>query len=379
VRGDLSETTHTALLTALADARARGRLVVDGPDGAGKVSFWDGLIIDAHSPAPRARPLERLVTAGRLKEETAAGIRARSNDGRDEAAVLAALRHTEGIETDVLRRLRTEPVLDAVTELLSWRFGRYAFIDAADVDPDPDAPNLAVEAVLAEAGRRRGRLDQHATLLPSLDVVPVPGPGVPDTLDLGVLATALLAAIDGRRSLGMLAEQLGFGGLEIVRVVAGLQALGLVQVATPEDEIGAVWDDVLANDHGPVASMPPDAGNEAETPQPSADGTAAPPGSSVEDAPAPPEPTDPTAGDPEPSEDVTTAASPGRRGGGTDVAEFLRELSSLSLSDDEAGTPNRRRRAPGGDSSGSGNGDDGHGERRKSEPARRRRGLFGRG
>jgi hypothetical protein len=379
MRGELSETSPAALLTALADARARGRLVIDAPngdgpdgDGAGRqatVTFRDGEVVDARAPGPRARLLDRLEVAGRIDEVTATQLRERSHGGRDDAAVLAQVQQTDIVDPGLLRRLRAEQLLDAVTELLAWRAGSYVLMPADDTDvgPDPTGPQLPVEAVLARAGRRRDRLDRLAALLPSLDVVPTPEPDAPLTLDPGPDLRAVLAAVDGHRDLRTLADLLGLGGPEVVRLIAGLHGLGLVGLPEPADPTAAAWADVRSLEDLPRSPRPasPAASASTSDPAPAAD-TAPPP------EPAPATPDSPSA--PE--------------GGDTDVAAFLRELSSLALGDDVPTPASRRRSPPHGDGpAGASTGSGDPGSRRptgppashESDPARRRRGLFGRG
>jgi hypothetical protein len=330
VRGDLADTSYAALLAALGQARARGRLLLDGPDGQGAIVFWDGQVVDATSPAPRARLVERLVRAGRLPQEPGT------------------------VDDELLRRLRAEPVFDAVAELLSWRSGRYVVApdpeDAAG--PEPDCPRLSVAVLLEQTERRRARLDQLAWLLPSLEVIPVPATQVPLHLDPGTDAAALLDAIDGQRDAAALAHHLGFGGLEVLRLLAGLHALGQVDITMPTAVAGATvpatadTDDtfLFAAASQPTPDVPQDVGHEN-----------------------------------------------GQDDDGTDVAAFLRELSSLALGEEQTAPSARPRRKPSDDAPPAGGGAGaGHGtpttgrpgaaeSRREPESSRRRRGLFGRG
>jgi hypothetical protein len=321
--------------------------------------------VDARAPGPRARLLDRLAVAGRIDEPTVTHLRERTDGGRDEAAVLAQARDA-GVDHRLLQRLRTEQVLDAVADLLGWRAGSYVLVPAGDTDedPDPSAPRLQVDAVLDRAGRRRDRLDRLAALVPSLDVVPAPEPDAPLTLDPGPDLRALLAAVDGRRDLRSLADLLGLGGPEVVRLIAGLHGLGLVSLPEPVDPAAAAWADVRSLEDLPAPAVP-----------------TSPAVADTEPPPPPTPPASPTADPPTPASPLTS------EGGDTDVAAFLRELSSLALGDDVPTPVSRRRPPPGGRTPGPSTGSAGHGQhgpaappaRQESDPARRRRGLFGRG
>ncbi|MFU8839733.1 MAG: DUF4388 domain-containing protein [Nitriliruptoraceae bacterium] len=341
MRGDLAETTPAALLAALGRGRARGRLQLDGPEGRGEIVFWDGQVVDASSPAPRAQLVERLARTGRLPKQ----------HGTVDAAVAD--------------RLRAEPVVDAVAELLSWRSGRYVLAPAPEdaSEPDLDGPRLPVTVILEQAQRRRARLDQLAWLLPSLEVVPRPASEPPLHLDLGTDAAALLEAADGLHDATALAHHLGLGGLEVLRLLAALHALGQVDITVP----GAAPE--------ALAPTTADIGDTVA-------------GTSV---------SRPT---PEDGRDAGDDAGHGRVNGqndATDVAAFLRELSSLALGEDRAAPSTSPRRQPPDDAAPAdgGAGTD-HGtpasgrqragrshrepepSRREPGPSRRRRGLFGR-
>jgi hypothetical protein len=359
VRGDLAETSHAALLTALGRARARGQLLIEGTAARGAIVLWDGQVVDARSPAPRARLADRLVRTGRLERGVAAADAELRDGTQDEAATLDALVRRGAVDADVLRQLRSEQVLDAVAELLAWRSGRYDLVpDPEDAPaPAPDRPRLPVELVLAQAGRRRARLDQLAELLPSLDVVPVTASDTPLTLDLGADPTALLTAIDGRRDLAALAAHLGLGGFEVLRLAAGLHALGLIDIAAAATSADAAAASTARRDD-----------------QDDRDDTVL------------------FAAVPEP---VAAVAPDAGRGNGqgeddTDVAAFLRELSSLALGDEQP-TRARPRQQADVDASAAGGGPGPRRDppassrpgtapaRRDPEAARRKRGLFGRG
>lgn len=412
MRGELSETSPAALLTALADGRARGRLVVDGTRGRATVAVWDGQVVDATSPAPRARLLRRLLATGHLDPATAADIGRETRDGRDEGAVLDALRRRGAVEADVLRWLRTEQVVDAVSDLLAWKRGRFALVPSSEeeVGPTPDSPRLAAATVLERAGRQRVRLDRLRELVPSLDAVPALEPDVAMTLGLGADPLALLRAIDGLRDLRMLADHLGIGGSDVLGLTAGLCALGLVRLdrnedrAEPigEDRADATWDDVLSAVS--VATVV-DAALAPQAPLPQPDPPepppAAPPTPEAEPAPVSLDTSEPgslisgaealSRAAAEALADIAPEPEPRRAADDdADVASFLRELSSLALGDDPAPAEQRpRARRQGGTSATAPS----TGDRRQQPPARsseasnrrepeaprKRRGLFGRG
>lgn len=307
MRGDLSETPAADLCRRLAGASATGTLDVEGPDGRGTLVFRDGHVVGARSPAPAARIGDRLVGAGVLAEETLAEVlRTQARDGAHRR--LGALLVERGlVDRDVVTDVVRDQVTDAVFEVVGWTYGAFRF-GPDDVDgEDAEVPlALRVEPLLAEVARRREAWQVVARLVPDRDAIPsstAEAPSEPATLTPD--ERAVLAAVDGRRTVHELAVDLGYGEFELARVVHALAVRGAVEVRGPEDEIGRALDDALAA----LAASP------------------------VEPEPSPVEPSPvEVASAPLASEPTAEADAPvtPTSGGTRDVSELLRELSRLS-------------------------------------------------
>ena len=435
MRGHLSETTAADACRRLADRGATGSLAVDGPDGVGTVAFVDGRVVAATSPAPRSRLGDRLVGSGYLTDEAltqALALQRESVAGTR----LGALLVDRGLASrDAVRLFVQEQVLDALFDVLRWRFGSYEFIEGEAADVQEIPLSVPVDEALVEVARRQQEWDELSQVIPSLDAVPSFRPGAGSAAaPLEPDEFAVLASVDGERSVRVLADDLGYGEFEAARIVYGLCLLGIVEVRAPQDEVGAALDDALAfvadGSTDPAADVPdpeadhptPDTaashaeaeidlqelddlfaavqmddpadvpgypGSDQQTDERRArvgsDGVAGSPDDTPADdaAPAPAAGNDERTEEPPPPRPsapaVGTAGAQHPTGGkDTDVSEFLRELSRLALSHDDA--PARRPAPPQGGSGQQGQQAPEPARRTDSDDrGRRKRGLFGRG
>ncbi len=247
MRGDLSETPAADACRDLAGDGSTGVLWIDGPDGPGSVTFVEGRVVGATSPTPRARLGDRLVGAGFLEDEalSEALVTQRASSGRSRLGALLVERTQ--VPRDAIRLFVQEQTLDAMFEVLSWRFGSFSF-EAGEAAAVPEIPvAMTVDQALVEVARRQQQWRELSQVIPDLEAVPTfssdPASAVaslePDEF-------AVLASVDGDRSVRALAADLGYGEFELARIVYGLVLLGVVEIELPEDEIGAALDDAMA-------------------------------------------------------------------------------------------------------------------------------------
>ena len=300
MRGDLVEKTAADVCRELAAREASGILAIDGPGGPGRVVFADGRIIAAVSPTPRARLGDRLVGAGELDPDDLANALAAQQE-KGESLPLGSLLVERGlVRRDAVRVFVQEQVLDALFEIIRWRYGAFTF------SPDDDARghgvplSLSVDDALVEVARRQHEWNELSQVIPDLDSVPSFRVGAASaSAALEPDEFAVLASVDGVRSVRSLAADLGYGEFEAARIVYGLSLLGIVDVRPPQDEIGAALDDALGlGDFEPFDredAPPAESSSQPEEEAPSAEHMAA-------DAEPTPSPADPDpASDPPPA------------------------------------------------------------------------------
>jgi hypothetical protein len=355
MRGDLSETPAADACRDLAGDGATGVLWIDGPDGPGSVTFVEGRVVGATSPTPRARLGDRLVGAGFLEDEalSAALDTQRASSGKSRLGALLVERTQ--VPRDAIRLFVQEQTLDAMFEVLRWRFGSFSF-EAGTAAAVPEVPvAMTVDQALVEVARRQQQWRELSQVIPDLEAVPTfssnPASAVaslePDEF-------AVLASVDGDRSIRTLAADLGYGEFELARIVYGLVLLGVVEIELPEDEIGAALDDAMSyaghdDPHAPMApprlTAVPDPKPETVEPEPevAASRPEPEPEPEPETAPEPAEPVapefetaEPEAAEPEPEGPAVWESSPEQAGSVMEselpersYSDVLRELRGL--------------------------------------------------
>jgi hypothetical protein len=358
MRGDLSETSAADVCRDLAARAVTGALTVEGPTGSGTVAFADGRITGATSPRRRARIGDRLVGAGHLDDEVLAETLAKQADGGGTGRLGALLVERGHVPEDVVRSYVQDQVLDDLFEILRWQEGPFEYTDGTP-DEDVGVPlSVAVDDALVEVARRRVEWDQLSQVIPDLDAIPTfrEGSGSAST-GLEPDEFAVLASVDGSRSVRELADALGYGEFEAARIVYSLTLLGVldIQPAPPKPHVVA---DEEAADAAAEGAADAEAAPEAGSPVTEDDSTAAGPAPDTESAEEP---------------------APAKRSG--DVAEFMRELSRLAGDDKtQATSPTTPETTKaGGEERTKDTGAAPSGDQPKKGGKKKRRGLFGRG
>lgn len=416
MRGDLSDTTVPAICRSLASEGATGQLVLGDPDGPGTIAFRSGVITDASSPLPRARLRERLTGGGHLDELTVARVvhelRAGSPEGSaatspDDAGLARGLLDRELADPELLDRMLSAPVVDALVHLFGRRAGEYRFEVAAAEEhgANTGVVRLDVERALVEVMRRSDEVADLPAVARSLDTVPLlllDLPATPADFDADTLT--VLTGIDDHSNLGEIAHRIGYGMFDVGHVIAGLYERSVVGLTRPQ--AGSATQRAQTADPVQVASARATGASQvgpSTTPADHGDSHRAPAerGRTPAGTPAS-QPAGPHDG-----AGATNGAMTRRAvaTGDTDVSEFLRELSSLANRDDTrarrttspAPAAEAGRREPHDDSGAEGGEEqqvragtdhdadtpDDHRQQGSAPPSddgrRRRRGFFGRG
>ena len=132
-------------------------------------------------------------------------------------------------------------VQEAVLLTLGWRHGEFSFVVLDRAPVAATAPALGVDALLMEAARRADEWAQVADVIATPDVVLALADGEEggDMLELGPAAWALLAEIDGERTVRRIAAASGTEPVAVARNARTLVRAGLVVVLGPPRDEGA--------------------------------------------------------------------------------------------------------------------------------------------
>jgi len=256
IEGPLRELGIHDVFQLLDLSRKTGTLRVTSAlrDNEGTVLFDRGRVISATIGNTVAPLATMLVRAGRITEADLAAARDRQagGDSRRLGEILLATGAIGARELERQGRLQIETV---VFELMSWREGFFSFeegdIRGAVIEV---TVHVSTESLLMEGARRIDEWSRMADKLPTLDVIPILATVRDDhaaLLDLLPSEWEVLAAIDGVTDLRGVAGILGRSEFDVAKVVYGLLATGIVELAA-----------VAANGrhgHDPAALTNPDA------------------------------------------------------------------------------------------------------------------------
>ena len=246
LEGTLDAFSLPDIFQLLSFTKKTGTLHLRRDGAAGAVHLRDGAITGARADVARHELSRRLLGTGLVDDEAlASAAEALAADGSLSLAQLLVDR--AGLDVDRARAVAAEQGADAVFSLRRWSEGEFAFV-MDEADPDDLGAVIAVADVVAESERRVAAwagLVEH-----------VPAPDAVVTLDAAPSAEpaasrdewALLALVDGRRTVADLVALSGQGEYAVVSALAGLAGRGLLCV-------GAATQDRLLRRHRLLAAL----------------------------------------------------------------------------------------------------------------------------
>ena len=238
----------------------------------GCVYFRDGAVTSATSDDCRQALARRLVGSSAVSEEALSAAVDRAAD--EGVGIGRALADASAIDTDLLRAMVAEQAVDAVFDFLRWADGDFSFsID--EPSPDDIGVQLGVEELVNDAKSRLEPWEHACQVIPSPDTVLLVPVSVNEDPQLSKGEWALLALVDGRRTVADLVSLAGRGDFAVVSALAAMVERGLLAVRSDDSTEGVA---ALARRHALLARL--------ETAAPAAADAASEPGS----APAPESP-----------------------------------------------------------------------------------------
>jgi hypothetical protein len=232
LEGSLDAFSLPDIFSLLSMTKKTGGLHLRRADAHGVVWLGDGLITGGASDLSRLSLGRRLAGSGHVADNhlsAAIDEVARSRD----LGIARALRDSRAIDEGELHSVVYEHIVDTVFDLMRWPEGNFEFVvDEANMDDVGVARE--VDEVVAESRRRLDiwaaiddRLSAPATVLSlALDLDADP--------QLRRDEWALLALVDGRRTVGELVSTCGRGEYSVVVALAELVGRGLVRANDTE-------------------------------------------------------------------------------------------------------------------------------------------------
>src|SRR5947209_448898 len=194
----------------------------------GVVWFTTGSLTGGASDVSRQSLARRVV--GSMNLDADAFERAVNDSNANEGlGVVRVLQQANVVDEGVLVDLVGEHIVDTVFDLLRWPDGDFAFV-VDEVNPDDVGVSRQVDDVVAEARRRLEAWKTVAAAIPSpAAVLTVPAVLANDP-QLSRDEWALLALVDGRRSVAQIVGLAGRGEFSVVSALAELVGRGLLRV-----------------------------------------------------------------------------------------------------------------------------------------------------
>lgn len=211
------------------------QLEVRSAAGVGSVHLVDGEVSSASADLARAGLLRQVVAAASVPASDLARA-------LEEGEPVRALVDSGAVDRDQARGVAAEHLVDAMGELLTWREGEFS-VWVGEADPGDIGVRYPVHELVDRGRERLEQWDRVRTALPEPQSVLSLVPAQAESPTLGTEEWAVLARIDGRRTLAEVVAAAGCAPLAASDRLVGLIGRGLVTVRDPHaeaepDEIG---------------------------------------------------------------------------------------------------------------------------------------------
>lgn len=249
LEGSLDAFSLPDIFQLLSFTKKSGGLHLRRPATHGCVYFRDGLVTGATSDDGRQALARRLVGSAAVGDDAlAAAVERAANDN---IGVARALLDADAVDAEMLRSMVSEQAVDAVFDFLRWSEGDFSFsID--EPGPDDIGVQLGVEDLVTEARGRLESWERACQVIPAPDVVLTLPISVREDPRLSRSEWALLALVDGRRTVDDLVVLAGRGDFAVVSALATLVERELLTIRGGDTDEGAL---ALARRHAILARL----------------------------------------------------------------------------------------------------------------------------
>jgi len=235
LEGNLKDFSLADMFRLLQTGAKSGVLHVDAPNASGTVCFRDGLVFHASAGKASDPVAKRLSRAGVISEKQLRQAQGLMKIQKKDKAnrKLGQILVDEGyLEASVLEDFVREQVSDALFDLLRWQEGDLRF-EPDEVCGDADIGiAVAVDSVMADAGKRLEIWNKILEKIPSMDTrfAMASGPGSKSIdIHLKPREWMVLCYLHGGRSVTELVAFTGYTDFEVARILYGMYASGLIE------------------------------------------------------------------------------------------------------------------------------------------------------
>ncbi len=236
LKGNLRDFSTTQLLNLINLAKKTGTLVIEGPGQNAQMAFRNGKLIYAQIGLEDSNLASILQKAGKLSEEQAKALRAKTTTTNDKELGLLLINAGYVNQSDILTSIRNN-LLEVVYRLFTWVEGLFRFEPTLMPGDDKITVPIDLENVIMEGSRRMREWEQLAEELPNLDMAlkfaERPNANIRN-MNLSVEEWRVVSFINPKNSMKAIAKANNMSDLDIRRIVYGLLQAGMVEVIRPE-------------------------------------------------------------------------------------------------------------------------------------------------
>ena len=238
LEGSLDAFSLPDIFALLSMTKKTGGLHLRREGAHGVVWLTTGAVTGGASDVTRQALARRLIGSGHVSDDALqTAIDQAAND--DTVGVARAIQQAGALDEGVLHDLVAEHIIDTVFDLLRWPDGEFAFA-VDETNPDDVGVSRQVEDIVTEARRRLESWGNVAATIPSPQTVLSLSTTPPDDPQLSRDEWAMLALIDGQRTVGEVVALCGRGDYNVVSALADLVTRGLLRTGDGEDGVQAL-------------------------------------------------------------------------------------------------------------------------------------------
>jgi hypothetical protein len=234
LEGSLDAFSLPDIFQLLSFTKKSGGLHLRRADTRGCVYFLDGAVSQATSDEGRQALARRLIALTIVGDDDLAAAVKRS-EAEPNIGVAKALLEAGAIDAQTLRDVANEHAVDAVFDFLRWADGDFSF-SVGEVGPDDVGISVPVEELVTASKSRLESWEQARKAVPSSDAVLVVPLTIDDDAILSQAEWALLALVDGRRTVTDLVEMGGRGEFAVVSALAAMVERDLLAVGEGDEQ-----------------------------------------------------------------------------------------------------------------------------------------------
>lgn len=236
LKGNLRDFSTTQLLNLIHLARKTGALTIQVSSGVTTLYFREGKLIYATASGRDGHLASVLARAGKLTEEQARIVRARSGKQSDKELGMLLISAGHVTQPAVVNSVRSD-MLDTVFGLFTWSDGLFHFEPNQFPSDDVITVPTDLENIILEGSRRLKEWERLQDELPNLDLA-LRFTDRPQAqlrnINLNVDEWRVISYINPRNSIRQIAQRIGMDDFQIRRIIYGLLQAGLVEIIEPE-------------------------------------------------------------------------------------------------------------------------------------------------